>query len=245
MALDQASLSEYWALLDEVNRLAQADLVSLWRMLDTDDKALLWEGLQAGVPEIVSLYRSTAADTAMLFYESTQGVAFSRADALAAGAVNRPKLEANLRWAVFNQGNTEVLGLVAGMVQKQVVDGSRAYALTGFTKAGTGWYRAARPGACNFCRMLATRAATDWGPYGSAEAATLAGRGRTSSPKSQPDGGKFHNNCSCIPVKASEYQIPDHVEEWTADYYAAVRSAESNSMPDILSQMRKVSGHNH
>lgn len=246
MALSPAQLEEYRGLLTEVNRLAQEDLVALWRSLERLDRDRLWEALRVGVPEIVALYRATAADTAMLFYSDTQGLSFSREDALAASAVNSRQLEANLRWAVFSEGNTEVLGLIAGIVQKHVVDGSRQYALSGFSNAGTGWYRAARPEACNFCRMLATRAATQWGPYGSADSAATVGMGSDSRPQVMQKGDQFHQNCMCIPVKASEYQVPDYVDKWTADYYAATGEVgNAFATKDILAAMRKISGHSH
>lgn len=246
MALSNASLNEYWALLDEINLLAQQDLVALWRLLEGKSPDEAWRLLSEGAPEIVGQYRGLSADTAMLFYEETQGLEFSSEAALSASRVNQQQLSANLRWAFFDASNVEVLGLLGGIVQKHVVDGSRQYALDGFSQSGSGWYRAARPGACNFCRMLATRAATQWGPYGSADAASTVGSGKDSAPKHVRKGDQFHANCMCIPVKASEYKVPEHVEKWKADYYAATQAA-GNQMDakTILSEMRKISGHSH
>lgn len=249
MTLTNSQLSEYWSLLDEVNRLAQEDLVALWRMLDGLPPGEAWAVLEVGVPEIVGLYRSTAVDTATLFYEETQGLKFAADPARRAGAANQEQLMANLRWAVFNPGNLHILGLVGGIVQKHVADGARQYALDGFTTAGAGWYRAARPGACAFCRMLATRAATEWGPYGSAEAASFVGRGKSSRARGDrrlPDGSEFHPNCSCIPVRAVDYEVPNHVKKWAAEYYAAVAESRGDwDTREVLSNMRKISGHNH
>lgn len=249
MALTNVQLSEYWSLLDEINRLAQEDLVALWRMLDGLPIGEAWAVIESGVPEIVSLYRSTTVDTAMLFYEETQGLKFASESARIAGNANQAQMMASLRWAVFNPGNAQILGLVGGIIQKHVADGARQYALDGFTAAGAGWYRAARPGACAFCRMLATRAATTWGPYGSAEAASFTGRGNSSRARGDrrmPDGSEFHPNCSCIPVRATEYEVPNHVKKWTAEYHAAVEeSGNAFATEEILSNMRKISGHNH
>lgn len=221
MAVSAAELDSYWELLGEVNRLAQEDLVALWRSLEHLDRDRLWSGLQAGIPEIVALYRATAADTAMLFYGETQGLPFSPADGLAASRINRAQIEASLRWAVFNPGNVATLSLLSGIIQKHTIDGSRQYGLSGFSGGGSRWVRAARPQACEFCRLLATRASTEWGPYSSAEAATVVGAGPDSRPGNQPSGGAFHDNCMCIPVRAESYEPPSYVEKWTAEYRAA------------------------
>ena len=242
MALSNDQLEDYRELLTEINTLAQEDLLALWRSYSHADPVGLYDALSRGVPEIVSLYRAVAADTATLFYTETQGINFSSADIAKAAAVNTQQLEANLRWAIFNPGNTEVLGLVAGIVQKHVVDGSRNFALDGFDKAGAGWYRAARPGACEFCRMLATRAATEWGPYSSADAAVTVGMGPTSrSDGAMPKGSTFHKHCMCIPVKASEYEVPERVNEWAEEYYAAVEIVgNAFDYRSILSVMRSL-----
>lgn len=246
MALSNASLAEYWGLLDEINKLSQQDFLALWRMVEGLPKEEAWPILSEGLADIVGTYRGVSADTAMLFYEETQGLAFSNQAALAAGEVPRDQLIANARWAFFNPQNLEVVGLLAGIVQKHVIDGSRQYALDGFASAGTGWYRAARPGACSFCRMLATRAATEWGPYGSADAAATVGMGETSRPQVMNKGDQFHANCMCIPVKASEYKVPDYVETWTAQYYEATEAAKTSlDHRAILSEMRKISGNAH
>lgn len=244
--LDAAKLAEYRALLTEVNTLAQEDLVKLWRSLEHLDKDALWESLRAGVPEIVELYRATAADTALLFYSETQGLAFDAAEGLAASQVNRAQVEASMRWALFAEGNTDPLALIAGIVQKHVIDGSRQYALSGFQKAGGLWYRAARPGACAFCRMLATRAIAQggWGPYATAEAATKVGAGKAGYDaewNKQAKGSSFHDHCMCIPVRAEHYDVPDYVEKWTEQYYTATGRAGSNwNFKDILAEMRKM-----
>lgn len=246
MALSNASLVEYWGLLDEINRMSQQDFLALWRMVEGLPKDEAWAVLSEGLPDIVGAYRGISAETAMLFYEETQGLTFSAEAARVAGQVPQDQLMASARWAFFNPNNVEVLGLIAGIVQKHVIDGSRQYALNGFASAGTGWYRAARPGACSFCRMLATRAATEWGPYGSADAAATVGMGKTSRPQVMEKGDQFHANCMCIPVKASEYEVPDYVKTWTAQYYEATEAADTNlDHRAILSEMRKISGHSH
>lgn len=245
MTLRPDQLDEYRALLGEVNRMAQADLVALWRSLEGVDKDALFASLRAGVPEIVALYRQVAADTATLFYSETQGIAFSASESLAAARVNNDQVNASLRWALFGTSTANPLGLISGIVQKHVINGSRQYALDGFGKSGGGWWRAARPEACAFCRMLATRAVTEWGKYGSADAAATVGMGKTSSPTVMVKGDSFHEHCMCIPVKADEYEIPSYVEQWTAHYKAAVGQTRGYNPTQVLSVMRELGGISH
>lgn len=238
--LGEQELAEYWALLREIETLAFTDLQSLFRQLDTGDKDTLMRGLRAGVPEIVDLYRNTAADTAMLFYEETQGLEFDARAGVAASKVNEDWLDASLRWAVYAPGNTKQLGLVAGIVQQAVLDGARNYALQGFANQKAGWYRAAQPGACAFCRMLASRSASEWRPYSSAEAAVTVGRGKSRARGSRPNGGRFHKHCHCIPVRADAYEAPDYVNEWTEQYYRATEElGNAGATKQILSLMRQ------
>lgn len=239
MPVTAARANEYRALLGEANRMAQEDLVALWRRLEHLDSESLYAALRDGVPEVVGAYRAMTADTALVFYEETQGLAFDAAEARAAGMVNRAQLDASLRWAIYS-GGADVLGKLAGVVQKHVIDGSRQYALSGFAREGALWVRSARPQACEFCRMLATRAVTDWGPYGSAAGAVTVGAGKSKQGQSQPNGTEFHDHCMCIPVLQSEYEIPSYVGKWTAEYYAATKEVgNSFDYKAILSVMRQ------
>lgn len=243
MPVTAARANEYRALLGEASRMAQEDLVALWRRLEHLDPQSLYAALRDGVPEVVGAYRAMTADTALVFYEETQGLAFDAAEARAAGMVNRAQLDASLRWAIYS-GGADVLGKLAGVVQKHVIDGSRQYALSGFHRQGSLWVRSARPQACEFCRMLATRAVTregaGWGPYVSAAGAVTVGAGKSKQGQSQPTGTEFHDHCMCIPVLASEYEPPSYVGRWAGEYYAAVDEVgNSFDYKAILSVMRK------
>lgn len=241
MTVGEAELAEYWSIIDQINRFAQTDLVGLWRRLEAQDRETLFAGLHAGVSEIVELYRAAMADNAMVFYEATQGVVFDREVALAASTADKQQLESNLRFAVFSPTVASTLSMVSGIVQKAILDGGRDYATEAFARQGAGWFRAARGDACAFCRMLATRGATDWGPYTSANAAFLVGHGPHS--RRGPDGYQYHKHCRCIPVKADEYEVPEYVNEWTETYYKATHEVgNSTDYRSILAQMRAIDG---
>ncbi|WP_211438930.1 hypothetical protein [Corynebacterium glutamicum] len=253
LTLDQAT--EYRGILTEINRLAQRDLVALWQHFSDRSKDEFFAAMRDGVPEVVALYRAMAADTAGLFFDETQGLGLdlvAQSDVL---VPNYEQLERNLRWAYYGAQSTNVLSLVGGIVQKHVINGARDYGIT--SMGSQTWVRDARPGACTFCRLLATRGMTN--PvtgrstvgFSSAGAASVkAGGDRTRAAKAgrvaQAAGDAFHENCMCIPVLQSEYEPPAHVEGWLDDYNKAYGSVGGASdLSAILSEMRRISGHAH
>lgn len=255
MVATVAQTSEYRQLLAEINRMAQYDLVALWRYFSDRSKDEFFAAMRDGMPEVVALYRAMAAETAGLFWEETQGVEFRPVVQAGVLAPNYEQLERNLRWAYYGVEAASTLSLVSGIVQKHVVDGARDYAIE--SMGGQVWVRDARPGACTFCRLLATRGVTnkDTGratPGFSSEdaAAVKGGSGRSRSAKSgkssRPVGEAFHENCMCIPVLQSEYDVPAHVEGWLDDYNKAYQNVGSaRDLSAILSEMRSISGHKH
>lgn len=247
MTLSQDRLDEYWAILDEIDRMSKRDLVALWNSFDTDDKDAMAEALRAYLPEIVGEYRALAANTALVFYEETQGIPASASRLAQASAVETERLSANIGYAIYGMASKEPLKKLAGIVTQHVMNGSRDYAVGAFADRGDVWVRAARPGACEFCRMLATRAVTSdgytgWGSeYLSAARAEMVGgpwRGRNTT---RPEGSKFHDNCKCIPVRKADFKIPQHVHDWAEEYYAATEAVGSNSdTKAILAEMRQL-----
>lgn len=251
MAVDEVALAEQRALLREILRIANGDLVELWALVEGQDRAVVFELLREGVPEIVDAYRVAAVDLGAAFYEGTQGLLAPSKFAAQAATPNFAQLESSLRWAVFNEGNTAVLSLVAGIVQKYVVDGFREYGIAAAGDVGQMWVRAAHPGACAFCRMLATRGLGGYGGYSSAESASVSGRSaggtrKRKGRKNQDVGDAFHNNCMCVPVLYSEYEVPDYVWEWQELYFDARNAAGANTATyNVLAKMREISGHSH
>lgn len=253
LTLDQAT--EYRGILTEINRLAQRDLVALWQHFSDRSKDEFFAAMRDGVPEVVALYRAMAADTAGLFFDETQGLGLdlvAQADVL---VPNYEQLERNLRWAYYGAQSTNVLSLVGGIVQKHVVDGSRDYAIE--VMGAQTWVRDARPGACTFCRLLATRGVVNQATgrmtagFSSEDAAAVkGGSGRTRSAKSgrssRPIGEAFHENCMCLPVLQDEYEVPAYVEGWLDEYNQAYENiGDARDLSAILAEMRKISGHSH
>lgn len=252
MAVTEAELDEHRALLREILRLANGDLLALYQLVQAQDPAVQADWLLQGVPEIVAAYRAAAVDVGLVFYAETQGLKLGSAAAASASTVNADVLEQSLRWAIFAADPAGIVGRLAGVVQRHVVDGSREAGMLTAAETRQMWVRAAHPGACQFCRLLATRGLDGVGGYTSKETATFAGMSKQGVRKAkrgrsrQAKGDKFHDNCMCVPVLADAYTPPDYVLEWERDYRNA--TSELNSAGDlsaVLAQMRKISGHNH
>lgn len=252
MAVTEAELDEHRALLQEILRLANGDLLALYQLVQAQNPAVQADWLLQGVPEIVAAYRAAAVDVGSVFYAETQGLKLGSAAAASASTVNADVLEQSLRWAIFAADPAGIVGRLAGVVQRHVVDGSREVGMLSAAATKQMWVRAAHPGACQFCRLLATRGLDGVGGYTSKETATFAGmsgRGLRKPKKGHrnaPKGGSFHDNCMCVPVLAEEYTPPDYVLEWERDYFEAYKEVGgATNQYAILAEMRKISGHNH
>lgn len=252
MTVTEAELDEHRALLREILRLANGDLLALYQLVQMQDPAVQADWLLQGVPEIVAAYRAAAVDVGSVFYAETQGLKLGRDMAAAAAAVNVGVLEQSLRWAIFAADPAGVVGRLAGVVQRHVVDGSREAGMLTAAETRQMWVRAAHPGACQFCRLLATRGLDGVGGYTSKETATFAGMSKRGLRKPKkghrnaPKGGSFHDNCMCVPVLADAYTPPDYVLEWERDYFDALDElGTATDQYAVLAQMRKISGHNH
>lgn len=252
MTVTEAEIAEHRALLQEILRMANGDLLALYQLVQMQDPDVQADWLLDGVPEIVAAYRAAAVDVGAVFYAETQGLKLERDMAAAAAAVNTGVLEQSLRWAIFAADPAGIIGRLAGVVQRHVVDGSRETGMLTAAATKQAWVRAAHPGACQFCRLLATRGLDGVGGFTSKETATFAGmsaRGVRKAKKGhsrQDKGDKFHDNCMCVPVLAEAYTPPDYVLEWERDYFAALDElGTATDQYAVLAQMRKTSGHNH
>ena len=211
MAVTEAEIAEHRALLQEILRMANGDLLALYQLVQMQDPGVQADWLLDGVPEIVAAYRAAAVDVGSVFYAETQGLKLGRDMAAAAAAVNVGVLEQSLRWAIFAATPAGIIGRLAGVVQRHVVDGSRETGMLTAAATKQAWVRAAHPGACQFCRLLATRVLDGVGGYTSKETATFAGmsargaRKPKKGHKNAPKGGSFHDNCMCVPVLAESY----------------------------------------
>lgn len=225
--IDNQRLTEFWSIMREYNRLAQDEFMELYRKYQGDEAGLI-RALQLYMPEIASQYRALAAETGMLFY-ADQDFKIDEQMLATAGRVNVGSMESTLETLIKQYGVEAATGYISGMLQRNIIQGARNYGLDSLAEDQDIWWRAARPGCCSFCKMLATRAYYDWQAYKSFKG---AGGG---------DEFKYHENCYCVPVRGSHYDMPDHVKDWASEYRTAT-DAVGNSFDtnEILNVMAKI-----
>lgn len=238
MAVGQAELNEFWALLDEVGLYAQQDLVSIFATMHGMSKEEAWAYLLSAAPETASMWRSSVVDLATLFYEETQGIAVDREVAAFARELDSERFEQSLRWAFFSEKNSSPLSAASGLLDRTVTEGARAYGTTAMGKAKVTYMRAARPDACAFCRMMSGNEYDSW------ESAFYVGHATKRNKPKRSRGEQYHDHCRCQAVKTSEYVIPDYVGEWM-DQYEQAREGTRGDTKQILANMRTISGNAH
>lgn len=186
--------TEYRRAVETLAESAIRDLAGLLLAISSDDPAVVRRALIEYLPDMVVPYMETVGETAATWYEDERRVTGVNGYArTASNAVDAGKWDALARWGVrplAGQSTSTVLSLVGGGVQRMIADSGRdtidvnARADAGRGQiAATGWARRTRPGACEFCQMLAGR-----GPvYRSEASATVGG-----------DAGHYHDNCHCV-----------------------------------------------
>ena len=235
------SAAERRVLLDQVNRLAQTDLINLWRaaeLLSGDD---FFDYLVAGFPELAANYHQIAAQVAASWFEESDPL--STFVARVAAPIAADRLVSTAQWALGGDGR-QALSRMTGSLQRATFDGARDTVFDNIEATQSRWIRVARPNACGFCRLLATR--TDELSYTSREAATnvVSTRRRVSRPR----GEKFHDDCYCQPVEIRSNQTVSDVlsaedaalvDQWNDEYLKARANAGSGDPKQILAAWRQ------
>lgn len=165
------------------------------------------------------------------------------------------QVEQSIRWAVAApiapDSTASVESRLSGSVQRYVANAARDTIVTNADLEGARWGRQARPDACAFCRMLATRGAD----YLSESAALHVVGKRTRTPGrrvgqltgvkrgTREIGERYHDYCHCttfVVRPGDSYTPPDYVLEWERQYLSAADKS-NGSTKSILSEMRKLS----
>jgi hypothetical protein len=102
------------------------------------------------------------------------------------------KVEGELQKLVMNHGRNEMIEAIQG------------------DRYARGFARVTKPGACAFCRMLATRGAV----YKTASTAGAVGV-TLLNPEGLADVNRYHPNCHCtvLPLFAHSYEAPAHTRD--------------------------------
>lgn len=138
-----------------------------------------------------------------------------------------------------SQLQAQVIDRLTGSVDRYVKNTARATIAENADREGVRWVRRARPDACAFCRLLATRS-----DYLSEESANVV-VGRRGRPRGKRQlGEQYHDDCRCeaVPVRAGDdYQPDTHVADWDVQYRKAVAEVgDRRDVKAILKQMRAL-----
>lgn len=174
-----------------------ADLASVWAQTDTSDPSWLTRFVLL-VAAVVHRYGLASGSLAAQTYTAERTAAGAGTPFRVALAPLPPpdQIAATVGWATAPvRAEQPDLGLartqLEGAVDRLVLDVGRRTLTDAVSqdRAAKGWARLTRPGACSFCRLLATRGAV----YKSDRTA-----GRDASARFVGEGEfKFHNHCHC------------------------------------------------
>lgn len=238
-------------ILDSLAVLAARDIRLLWgaasRMDDIDFASFVSEAF----PQVVDPYRELAAETAAVFYAADHPDVTRLP--VTAPPVPREKLLTSAQWALGGNG-TEAVDRMIGTAQRAVYDGDRETTVLNAEIDEKRWVRVAQAGACAFCRMLASRAASDdiSFTYQSVESAITV-VGRDGQPRgSRQIGELYHDHCNCIAVTIPGEMHPmdylelidtgyaDLAQQWDDQYRKARAEAGTGNTKEILAAWRQL-----
>lgn len=238
------SAAERRFLLDQVTRLAQNDLDALWSAAEELPNGEFFDYLMVAYPELAANYHQIAGQIAASWFEESDPA--STYTAAIAEPLVAQRLQKTTQWALGGDGLVGKARL-KGSLQRATFDGARNTTLVNVDATGSRWIRVARPNACGFCRLLATR--TDETAYTSKEAAmNVVGRrgGRTRGNRKL--GAKYHDDCYCQPVEIRSSQSvsdvltardAELVQQWNDEYLKARANAGTGDPKQILAAWRQ------
>ncbi|AXQ64915.1 capsid maturation protease [Mycobacterium phage Renaud18] len=185
---------------------------------------------------------SAAAEMSATWYELSAPSSTLVVETAAAIPVER--LTQSAEWALGAKGE-QGLARLEGTVQRAVFDGARETTLINVAREpGSRWVRHARPEACAFCRMMATRYENPRMWYRSEESAlNVVGRGRAGRARGKRKVGSkgYHDDCRCIAVEVrpgQDYEPPEYVQAWNEELAKAQANAGKNDARSILAAWR-------
>lgn len=239
-------------LLNHLNQLAASDIAALWAAADQPGVDFAQFVIDA-YPELVLPYVAVAAELAATWFE--QSAPASTYTAVAAPAVPAERLASSARWALGGDG-PQGLSRLTSTAQRAVYDGARDTTLVNVAQTGSRWIRVARPGACEFCKMLATR--TEDAMYDAKGVVfdkklgvyrtVVIGRGGRPRGKRKL-GDRYHDDCECTAVEVRDNQHwtdvvdDDYIEQaqgWEDEYLKARANSGSGDPKQILSAWREL-----
>jgi hypothetical protein len=139
-------------ILDQLVSRSKDDMIRLWDAAARFEDVDFFTYVSGAFPDIALGYHKIAADFSAQWFEND----FPNAQVAVAELPDRSKYQNSAQWALGADG-TDALDRMAGTLQRAVYDGDRETTLSNATNNGMRWVRVARPDACAFCRLAASR----------------------------------------------------------------------------------------
>lgn len=183
-----------------IGSLVERDLASFWGSLDLARPELARDALLEFVPSLVQTYGEHAAVVAADWYDEQRALAGvpGRFRAVMFVPETGTVTERTVRRAaeaLFSDNPGGTLWMINGKATKYALAGSRQTIITATEQdpRTAGWQRVTRPGACDFCKMLAGRG----GVYKRTTVAFAA------------HGGARGGKCRCAAVPSWDQDAPE------------------------------------
>lgn len=183
-----------------IGSLVERDLAAFWSSLDLSRPELARDALMAFVPSLTQTYGESAAVVAADWYDEMRAAAGApgRFRAVMFVPDTTEVAERTVRRAaaaLFTDNPGETLWMINGKATKYALAGSRQTIITSTERdpRTVGWQRVTRPGACDFCQMLAGRG----GVYKRTTVAFAA------------HGGARGGQCRCAAVPSWDQDAPE------------------------------------
>lgn len=162
------SAAERRFIMAQLGQRAKEDMIRLWdaagRFSDLDFAAYVADAF----PDLAIGAHQLAADVSAALFEEDFPAITTPAVTAAPPAVEQ--LKDSARWALGADGD-KGLDRLQGTLQRALLNGARETTVANAQANGMRWIRVAKPTACAFCRMLATRTTLADDLYRSKEAA--------------------------------------------------------------------------
>lgn len=216
---------EFRSALVKLGEALDSDVVKLVAALATQDTAGALALVTDAYPQLVTPYLAAAGDLSATWYEDQAPDVDFLAEPAELPTVEQ--LAANGRYALTTKKPASVL---AGAGRRQLFNAHRETILVNAKREGVSWVREARPGACGFCRMLATRVLTEG--FGGAPGTYLTEDSANANPHTEDAEGHDHCRCVSVPIRGGQpYRVPGYVAGWLDDYEAVSRDGDGRLLP--------------
>ena len=223
--------------LDQVNRMAMHDLLQIIRRAKDLEREQARIYLTEALSALVNTFGGAAAEMTATWWDEI--VADDLYEALPAYMPTYEQLTTEVRWGMATNevGRIDPTSRMALLLQKHIFGASRNTVDLNALNTGVKYARVAQPGACSFCRILASRGAV----YGSESSALFVGMSGVKKHYSdgkdkgtrlkkgrvrglQSAGSKYHDHCKCVAAPVPDgvdANFPGYMSDFEEEYEAA------------------------